>query len=325
MRILFNTYPVAFDCPGGGEIQLLKSKQALEDNGIEVVLYNQWNPQLNNVDVVHYFSVQGGSSNFCNYVKNKGIPLVISPILWINENNYTLYPLDEINHLINISNLLLPNSVSESHNLSKYFDVSSNKIFVINNGIDLSFFKSSVSSKLFTDEFKIEKPFLLNVANIEKRKNQLSLIKAMKGLDLDLILLGNIRDKEYFQACLEEGNNFVRYLGYLPHNSKLLISAYYACEAFVLPSLLETPGLAALEAAATGAKIIITEEGCTQEYFQDLATYVSPLNISSIRNGIVYEISKQKRPEIISHIREKFTWQTTARQLIKAYSQVLKK
>ena len=69
MRVLFNTYPVAFDCPGGGEMQLLKCKQALESLGVEVLLFDPWRPQFEQVDVVHYFSVQGGSMNFCDYVK----------------------------------------------------------------------------------------------------------------------------------------------------------------------------------------------------------------------------------------------------------------
>ena len=46
MRILFNTYPVAFACPGGGEIQLLKSREALEKTGQQVFLFNIWDPQF---------------------------------------------------------------------------------------------------------------------------------------------------------------------------------------------------------------------------------------------------------------------------------------
>ena len=75
MRVLFNTYPVAFDCPGGGEIQLLESKKALERVGLEVLLYNFWHPRFDDVDLVHYFSVQGGSMNFCSHVKRRGLPL----------------------------------------------------------------------------------------------------------------------------------------------------------------------------------------------------------------------------------------------------------
>ena len=53
-------------------------------------------------------------------------------------------------------------------------------------------------------------------------------------------------------------------------------SAYAAAEALVLPSFLETPGLVALEAAAAGIpRLVITNAGCTKEYFGNLA-YPNP-------------------------------------------------
>jgi len=43
----------------------------------------------------------------------------------------------------------------------------------------------------------------------------------------------------------------------------MLASAYAACDVFVLPSMFETPGIAALEAGLAGAKIVITKYGGT--------------------------------------------------------------
>ena len=55
---------------------------------------------------------------------------------------------------------------------------------------------------------------------------------------------------------------------------------------FVLPSTLETPGLAALEAAALGIPIIITSEGCTKEYFGSIETYYDG------KKGDIMELAK---------------------------------
>ena len=41
----------------------------------------------------------------------------------------------------------------------------------------------------------------------------------------------------------------------MEHRDPLLALAYSACSVFALPSTLETPGLAALEAAAAGAPL----------------------------------------------------------------------
>ena len=124
MRVLFNTYPVAFGCPGGGEIQLLRSKQALEALGVEVLLFDPWRPQFESVDVVHYYSVQGGSMNFCDYVKNIGLPLLISPVLWLTEENRGRFPMGEIHDLLVRCDRILPNSQPECDQLAEAFGMN---------------------------------------------------------------------------------------------------------------------------------------------------------------------------------------------------------
>ncbi|PZV09181.1 MAG: glycosyl transferase [Leptolyngbya sp.] len=325
MRVLFNTYPVAFDCPGGGEIQILKCKEALASRGIEVLLYDQWQPQFDQADIVHHFSVYGGSSVFCNYVKNRGLPLVISPILWITQTSYraSLYPVDEIRHLLNIGDHLLPNSQAEAEALASIFEVSLEKFTPIVNGVDEHFLEPLPDPQIFLDAFQVQSPFLLNVANIEPRKNQLNLVKAIRDLDIPLVIFGNIRDRAYYDHCVELAQGCMTHLGYLPNHSELLRSAYAACELFVLPSTLETPGLAALEAAATGAKLVITREGCTQEYFGGEAAYVDPNSVDNIREAILMQLSAPLKETLRQHVKANYTWQRAAQQLYQIYSQLL--
>lgn len=322
MRVLFNTYPVAFDCPGGGEIQLLKCKQALEKIGIEVLLYDLWQPQFDRVDVVHYFSVFGGSSVFCNYVKDRGLPLLISPILWITEESYRagIYPVDEIRHLLHLADGLLPNSQAEARALAAIFDLPTEKFAPIVNGIDDYFLQKTADPQLFRDTYDLQSPFLLNVGNIEPRKNQLNLVKAVRDLDIPLVLLGNIRDRAYYHQCEEAAQGCMTYLGYLPNHSELLLSAYGACELFVLPSTLETPGLAALEAAATGARLVVTQEGCTREYFGDRVAYIDPHSVTDIRQTIQRQLSAPADETLRQHVATHFTWHHAAQQLFQVYS-----
>ncbi|MBD0335521.1 MAG: glycosyltransferase [Cyanobacteria bacterium Co-bin13] len=326
MNILFNTYPVAFDCPGGGEIQLLKSKEALEGLGVNVIPYDPWQPQFDQAQAVHFFSVMGGSSVFCNYVKhNRRLPLAISPILWITEETYGagLYPVDEIRHLLNLADVLLPNSQIEAVNLAQVFGVPIEKFHPVVNGIDDFFFQEGISADLFRQKFGIEGPFLLNVGNIEPRKNQWRLVQAVRDLGIDLVVLGNIRDPDYFHRCLEESQGCMKYLGYVPHQSELLLSAYTACELFVLPSTLETPGLSALEAAATGAKIVLTAEGCTREYFGDFVEYVEPMSVESIRAGVEAQLKAARPVGLREHVAAHYTWRRAAEQLQEAYSRIV--
>lgn len=321
MKVLFNTYPVAFDCPGGGEIQLLKTKEALETLGVEVVFFDLWNPMPGDVDVVHYFSVQGGSINFCSYVKKKGLPLVISPIIWLGKDR-DKYPLNEIGELLQIADVIFPNSIAERKQLAGFFSLDESKFHVTYNAIEKEFVASARSDE-FRRAFGIKGPFVLNVANIEERKNQLGLVRAMKGMGIDLVLLGNIRDRALFHACMTEGKDFVRYVSHIPHEHPLLKSAYDSCDLFVLPSLLETPGLSALEAAARGKKLVITEIGATGEYFGEFVTYVDPYSVESIRKGIEKELKAHRDGSLRHYVSEKFTWWRAGQQALEGYGKAI--
>jgi glycosyltransferase involved in cell wall biosynthesis len=322
VRVLFNTYPVAFGCPGGGEVQLIQCKQALESLGVEVALFDPWRPQFEHVDVVHYFSVQGGSMNFCDYVKRVGLPLVISPVVWLTAENRRHFPLGEIRDLLHLADRVLPNSQAECNQLAAEFDLDPDKFSVIPNGVNPEFGEPG-DPRLFRQHFGITGPFLLNVANVEPRKNQLMLSRVARRMRRDLLLLGQVRDHDYLHECLDAGGGHVRHLGHVPHEDPLLRSAYRACELFVLPSLLETPGLAALEAAAAGARIVITEVGAARDYFGPYAEFVDPASAASIERGIRAQMARLPCDELPRHVLENFTWIHAAKALADAYERVL--
>ena len=53
--IYFYVYPSAFQNPGGGEILLLKTKQYLEELGVNVRLFDQWQHRFQSGDLLHVF------------------------------------------------------------------------------------------------------------------------------------------------------------------------------------------------------------------------------------------------------------------------------
>jgi len=322
LTVLFNTYPVAFHCPGGGEIQLLKYKEALSSLGVRVLLYDPWKPQFDQVDLVHYFSVQGGSWRFCMHVRQIGLPLVISSILWITPERLKS-PIDEIYTLLHNCDAVLPNSIAEARQQSKIFGVPLEKFMPIVNGVE-EIFLQPADPQLFRSFLGTEGPFVLNVGNIERRKNQLGLIRAMQGLGLPLILVGNVREPDYWNQCQAEGGRAVRWVGPLEYGGELHRSAYAACAVFALPSTMETPGLTALEALACGARVVITQEGCTHEYFEGHAIYVAPDLPESIREGLLLALS---RPVNVcaqrQFVAERYTWARAAQQLLDVYTSVV--
>ncbi len=297
---------------------MLQSKAALERAGVAVELFDPWRPQFAAVDVVHYFSVAGGSMAFCDYAKRRGLPLLISPVLWLTPENLPRLPLQEITDLLHRCDRVLPNSDAEARQLALQFGLPLDRFTVTHNAVAAAFGQEA-DGALFREALGVSGPFVLHVANVEPRKNQLRLAEAVRGLEIDLVVLGRVRDPEYFAACAAAAGSRWRFLGHVEHESELLRSAYRACTVFALPSLLETPGLAALEAAAAGARVVVTRTGSAPEYFGDGAVYVDPLDVADIDRGLREALSAPARVELREHVLSRFTWDRTARELIGAY------
>ncbi|MGF6264836.1 glycosyltransferase involved in cell wall biosynthesis [Paraburkholderia youngii] len=323
MKVLFATYPMAFHTPGGGEIQLLAYHKHLPAHGVDVTLFDPWKPRFLEHDVVHFFSCVGGSVHLCNFVKQLGLPLVVSSSLWVTEETRHLYPIGEIHHQFSLADRVVANSEIECDTLARIFDLPREKFASVLNGVEPSFYEP-VAPEPFRREYGIEERFILNVGNIEPRKNQLALIRAMKSFpELKLVLIGHQRDPEYAKTCFDEGGEQVVYAGTLPHDSPLLRSAYAACEAFVLPSTLETPGLAALEAHAAGARIAVTKVGSTEEYFAQHVAYLDPFDVASIAGSIRAALA-QPRGAAAAPTRD-LTWQAVLSPLKDLYDSLLTK
>jgi glycosyltransferase involved in cell wall biosynthesis len=322
VRVLFSTYPWAFETPGGGEIQLQKYAEHLPAHGVEVQLYDSWRANLTDVSVVHFFSCIGGSVHFCNYVRQRGLPLVISSSLWITPETVDLYPVAEIHAQLALADVIVTNSNTESDLLSRVLALPRDRFMTVWNGFEPRFLRHQ-DPNLFRTAFGIEGPFILNVGNIEPRKNQLALVRALAGHPLPLMLLGHQRDKAYASQVLAEGGSRVRHLGTLDHADPRLASAFGGCSAFVLPSTLETPGLAALEAAAAGAPLVVTSEGSTRDYFGTHANYVDYRDPLDIRRGIDDAIAQGQKPDLRAHVLPRFSWPTVTKRLVEVYNAAL--
>ena len=113
-------------------------------------------------------------------------------------------------------------------------------------------------------------------------------------------------------------------------HSSLLASAYAAAKVFVLPSLFETPGIAAMEAALSGCAIVITENGGTKEYFKDMASYINPINTEELRASINELLGtdvgqlKAQNAQLRDHILTHYSWDTVGSMSLAAYESLLR-
>ena len=338
--IYFYVYPSAFQNPGGGEILLLKTKQYLEELGVNVRLFDQWQHRFQSGDLLHVFGSVKEALGLMETAKSKGVRIVHSPIIWYNWRSafgieysfrerltcvirqFSKSVLPAIpsarKRMMKLADVVLAGSEAEAHQIARYFLIPKKDIRVVTYGTDEYF--SSADRNLFIKKYGIQN-FTLVVGRIEPRKNHLNLIRAMNKVSRELVVIGDpvSHHMNYYQQCRKEAGASIKFLGSLPRDSEELRAAYAACDVFALPSWFETPGLSALEAGLAGAKIVITADGSTQEYFKDMAEYVRPARVSNIRNKIQKALMQPKTNILKTHIQTNYLWRHTARQTLDIY------
>ncbi|EON11209.1 glycosyltransferase [Pandoraea sp. SD6-2] len=322
MNVLFYSYPWAMDVPGGGERQMSAYAHHLSRFGVHVSFYDMWRPLLEKHHIFHVFSVMPSVLDMCAYAKMNGRKLVVSPNFWATRETRKNYS-DCIWDILELADRVIVNSDLEGDALSDVYGMAREKFYTVRNGADAEFLIKS-DPQIFRNKFSIDGPYVLNVANIEPRKNQLEFIKLLRSErpDLTMVIVGGVRDKVYAEACADAGEGRLRIVDTLPYASEDLRSAIAGCEFFAMPSLLETPSIAAIEAAVAGAKILLTRVGSTTEYFGGSVTWIDPGSSDSIKAGI-RAVSSATAEHSTWVARDHLLWPQVIPSLVQCYQSLI--
>ena len=330
---------------GGPSYELIEIKKELNKLGVDAQHFNPWDVNLDvlNADLVHLFAANIATYSLAKNLKHYGIKFVINPIFFsrhsptllriyqnfekpfhkLFKRTYSDYSIPK--QICEWSQMVLPNTKAEAQLISKGLGINSKKIKVIHNGVEARF--ANANPDIFEKKYGI-KDFVLYVGHIGgQRKNVLSLIKALEKIDHPAVIIGDVANTKESEICLneaKENKNLIIIEG-LDHYEPMLASAYAACDTFVLPAKYETPGIAAMEAALAGAKIVITKYGGTKDYFENMVEYVDPYSIDSIHQGIVKSLNRIKDDQLKNHIKDNFLWNKIAQRTVKMYAQILNK
>lgn len=337
MRVLMVTNYLAGLNLGGAEVQAVQTARALQTLGVNVTFHAPWNDRLD-VDVVHCFGYCAYFEEIAALAKSRGVKVVVSTIFWppaasmVKNLKQRIWfgllphlpivrrlPEGSASRIFRMADLLLPNSETESALLESVFRLDPRRIVVVPNGVEARF--RSASPTLFRKTFG-DADFVLNVANVWWQKNQLRLIRTLKDSGKRLVIIGREIQPEYALRCRREGEGWVEFLGPLSHDDPLLMSAYAAAKVFALPSLRETPGLAALEAALAGTRTVVTRAGCAEEYLGTHAWYCDPLDERDIAATVEAAWhAGQHRQAQQAHVGV-FTWDKVAHLTLEAYKRI---
>ena len=340
MRVLFYTSIFQFQGGNGGRTVFLKTMESLRRRGIEVDLFDQWRCDFKRYDLVHCFTME--TTSMWDYVKAVEGRLAVTPISWYGV--YTTLrsriiravkrrvrakikcPLHQWwEDYFRYPDVFFPQSDVQAQQLAVAFGVPPQKTIVVYHGVDERF--ADASPAAFVQAFKRE-GFVLCVARFEPRKNQLGLIRALRGTGVPLVFIGqpdNERFEPYYRQCVGEADPSTLFIKDLPHDSDLMRSAYAAARVFVLPSHVEFPGLAALEAGLAGCRVAMTRGGCSREYLGDHAAYFDPYSEAEIRTVTLqaFQESGPRDGALRDHIARNFLWDTVTRRNVEGYEMIL--
>jgi len=344
MKVLMNTLPTSFQVIGGGGIVALKTKEYLEKEGVNVKLFNYWNDKIKDYDILHNIGTGSSCYDVIESAHAQKVPIVLTTIYDLHQASYILKSkvsiktkisqigyniinrhfqgFSKVKKMLDMSDILFPDTWMEGNFLAKQFKISKEKIFPVPHGVDERFMNATPDE--FEEKYKL-KDFILYVGRIDVRKNVLNLIKTLKGTKIPLVIIGDCEPhlKDYFDECKKEADENVHFLGVFDHHSTLLESAYAAAKVVTLPAEYETPGLVALEAGLAGANVVITERGSTKDYYNKYAKYINPESIEDIKEKLIESYNTPKNNQLKEHIKENFLWDKIAKKTLEGYKKVL--
>lgn len=149
-------------------------------------------------------------------------------------------------------------------------------------------------------------------------KNVPRLIEAAKKYQFKLVLAGLLTsaDEKLWLHNMIDGYENISYVGEL--TDEQLLDYYRRCKVFALPSLTEGVGMVALEAAANGAEIVITNDGGPKYYLKDYAEIIDPYSVDEIGNAIVKLLHNNVyQPKLLGYMKDNFSPEACSKKLEK--------
>lgn len=208
--------------------------------------------------------------------------------------------------------------------------VDDDRAHIIRNPVDVAKW-SSADPEMFRQshlsQLRDDEPYVVCVGRIEARKNQLMLARAVRDLNLKLVLVGHEGDAQYAEQIRKVGGASVLMTGRLDNEGGMISSAIAGAAVFSLPSWSEGASLAVLEAAAVGANMVLSDRSSEREYFGRLAEYCVPGELKSVRNAIKRAVAKKdnakRRARLRALVSEKNSWEKYAKDTAAVYAKCL--
>lgn len=209
----------------------------------------------------------------------------------------------------------------------KFFDIPENKIEVVYQGCNVIFQKSisNYEKQEVKSKYNLPQNFLLHVSSITERKNLISILKSIRELNNQhLVVIGD--GKKYKKKCLEyirkhKLKEKVHFIGKI--NLRELAAIYQSADIMLYPSLFEGFGLPILESLFSKTPVITSKGGCFAEAGGKHSIYINPLSDNELTKAIIkIQSDKNLRAKMIKEgyqYAQNFTDIKVAKNLFNIY------
>lgn len=220
-----------------------------------------------------------------------------------------------------VKTILTVSNFSKERILS-YFDLPSEKVIVIPNGVGSPF---QISEKrLPNSQITLPEKYLLAVGTIQPKKNLTLLFQAWQVIkkrypDYALVIVGKI-DRNFSKVNLTIDDQDIYKFSFLDDST--LAEIYHEASALIFPSFYEGFGLPALEALACGTPVIGANNSALPEVIGQAGLYFNPFSLDELIDQIDIFLSNETLQNTLTKQALKqaktYSWEKTSHEVLKA-------
>ncbi len=282
---------------GGLQIQIERTKAALEHHGVEVE-YLRWFDGDQRGDIIHFFG--RAAPSHIRFAQGKGMKYVMSDLLTgqgsrpasllrlqalANRCFETLMPpvFRDMPRWSSYreADAVLAVTPYEARLMRQLFRADPTRLHVVTVGIDELF---------FADRPERCGDHLISTATIHPRKRNLETARAALSAGVSMVFTGKpySEDDPYFlefRKLVAENPGRLTYAGFLP-SRRDLAEAYQKARGFVLLSTMESLSASALEAVAAGCPLLLSDLPWARDTFGADATYCRATDIGGMARAL---------------------------------------
>jgi glycosyltransferase involved in cell wall biosynthesis len=333
MKILFDHPNPFLLAHGGFQTQIEQTKAALEGLGLTVEWLRWWDDTQAG-DLIHYFGRPTGA--YIGFAHQKHLPVVMSELL----GGLAARPASQRllqRCLMRGAQRLLPAAFTaklawdaypmadacialtpwEAELMRRMFDAPAERVHVVPNGVEPEF---------LTGEPVARGEWLVCTATITERKRVLELAEAAVAAEVPVWIVGRPYAEEdpYARRFLEVARQhprWIRYEGAITNRARMA-EVYRGARGFVLLSSMESLSLSALEAAACGCPLLLSDLPWARTTFGVQASYC-PVTRDAKTTARHLRSFHAAAPQLPIPTRPK-SWPQVAQQLADLYRSLLR-